>query len=437
VENILTRLPGYAIWGSAVSSATFKQSVLTFTATVLNGVLGMIFYILLARNLGPFNFGLFSLAITVLALVADIGNLGINTGIVNFVSKYYNTNYEKSLKFLKLGLTSKIVIAMFVLFFGYLLSPFISRQLFTKPELILPLRLVFIGVGTTWLFSFTTSYYQASQKFVSWGLIQIFTNSVRLIIIIYLASLLKLSVISAIIAYIIAPFLGFLLSFINISTDFVREKIGSKIRSEFFNYNKWIAISSGIGAFSSRTDTFVLGRLVNPTGIGIYSAANQLVQVVPQIIGAIGTVVAPKYSSFPDDTTMLKYFKKLFLMVVGITVFILFCTPLVRLIINYFFGEAYRNSFGIFIILLVASLIFLLSIPIHNAIIYYYQYPKLFSYLSIFNFAIVTGASIYLTIHFGYQATAYAMLLGNTVNFIIPLVWFLKKVRYKNRLEIN
>ena len=408
---------------------TFKQSALTFTATVINGILGMGFYILLARNLGPFTFGLFSLSITVLALVADIGNLGINTGIVNFVSKYIKTDHQKSMKFLKLGLVSKIIIAIVLLIIGFLISPLISDGIFNKPELTVPLRLVFIGVGTTWLFSFTTSYYQASQKFVSWGLIQIFSNSLRLLLIVYLSVTSKLSLNLAIVSYIVAPLLGFLLSFINISAKFIKEKINSQIRKEFFNFNKWVAISSGIAAFSSRSDTFVLGRLAQPTGIGIYSAANQLVQVVPQLIGAIGTVVAPKYSSFVNDKEMITYFKKLQLMVFGIAIFILACTPIARIIIYSFFGLDYQNSFPIFIILIVAMLIFFISIPIHNAIIYYYSYPKLFSYLSVINLLVVFISALYLTANFGYQKTAYAILFGNAVNFVIPLIWFLRRTK--------
>lgn len=383
--------------------------------------------------MGPYDFGLFSLSITVLAVVADVGNFGINAGIVNFVSKYLNSDNQRSMKFLKLGLTAKLIIGVFVLLLGFLASPFIATVLFKKPELINAFRLVFLGVGTTWLFSFTTSYYQATQKFISWGLIQIFTNSMRLIFIVLLLSNSKLNLILAVLSYITAPLLGFLFSFVNISLSFIKEKITSGIRSEFFNFNKWLAVSSGIGAFSSRTDTFVLGRLTTPAGIGIYSAANQLVQVIPQIIGAIGTVVAPRYSSFTNDKDMISYFKKLLLFVSGISIFILLCTPIVKFIIDIFFGVEYQNSFKIFVILVFSALIFLMSVPFHNAIIYYFSYPRLFSYLSVINFVVVATLSVYLTKTFGYQATAYAIVAGNFVNFLIPALWFWRRVKSINK----
>ena len=125
---------------------------------------------------------------------------------------------------------------------------------------------------------------------------------------------------------------------------------------------------------------------------------------------------------------MLTYFKKLLLMVVAVASFILLCTPGVRLIINQFFGVEYRNSFPIFMVLLVAMLFFLISVPFHNAIIYYYSYPKLFSYLSVINFIVIASLSVFLTLNFGYQSTAYAIMAGNIVNFIVPALWFWRRV---------
>lgn len=415
---------------SIVSTNTFKQSSLTFTATLINGLLGMAFYIFLARVLGPSDFGLFALSVTVLALVADIGNLGINTGIVNFVSKYLESDKTRSQKYLKLGLYSKIVISLAFLILGYLLSPFISEGIFSKPELITPLRLAFVGVGTTWMFSFATSYYQAVQKFVSWGIVQIFTNFIRLAGVVIFYLLAKLSLNTSLIFYIVAPLLGFLVSFINIPLSFTKEKLDKSLKKDFFGYNKWVAVSGGMSAFSSRADTFILGRLVTPYSIGLYSAANQLVQVVPQLIGAIGTVVAPKYASFDSDEKMLKYFKKLQYLVIGIAVGILVCTPFVKIIINVFFGEEYRQSFAIFMILLTSMLVFLISVPVHNAITYYYSYPKLFSVLSIVNFCIVVPLAYFLTLKYGVYSTAYAVLTGNIINFIIPTVWFIRKIKH-------
>ena len=80
-----------------ISSKTFTQSGITLTGTILSGILGLLFYITVARILGPNNFGFLAVAITTITLVADIGNLGTDTGIIRFVGKY--AKVDKAHKF--------------------------------------------------------------------------------------------------------------------------------------------------------------------------------------------------------------------------------------------------------------------------------------------------------------------------------------------------
>ena len=98
------------------ATSTLRQSAITFSGTVINGALGALFYILVARFLGPISFGLFSVAISVLTLIGDIGDLGTNTGLVRFVGKYLRRNPNKAKKFLKLGLEVKIAVSFLIIF---------------------------------------------------------------------------------------------------------------------------------------------------------------------------------------------------------------------------------------------------------------------------------------------------------------------------------
>jgi len=60
---------------SIFATATFKQSGITFSGTIVNGVLGAAFYILVARFLGPSSYGLLAVTIASLTLVSDIGDM--------------------------------------------------------------------------------------------------------------------------------------------------------------------------------------------------------------------------------------------------------------------------------------------------------------------------------------------------------------------------
>ena len=164
-------------------TSTFKQSSLTMFGTVTNGFLGAVFYILVARYLGPAQFGLFSIATLVLNMVADIGDLGTNTGLVRFVSANRIDNPEKANRFLKLGFEVKLIAAFVIGIVGVSLSSWIAVFLFKKPELAPLLRIAFIGVSGSLLFSFILTTLQAYERFWSWSLIQVISNAGRIVLI--------------------------------------------------------------------------------------------------------------------------------------------------------------------------------------------------------------------------------------------------------------
>src|SRR3990167_5859394 len=107
--------------GSITKTATWKQSQITIIGTIINGVLGAVFYIFIARFLGPADFGLLIISIVTLTLIADIVDLGTNTGLIRFVSAHLVSERWKSFKFLKLGLEIKLIVWLIVLFLGFYL----------------------------------------------------------------------------------------------------------------------------------------------------------------------------------------------------------------------------------------------------------------------------------------------------------------------------
>ncbi|MCL5019298.1 MAG: oligosaccharide flippase family protein, partial [Patescibacteria group bacterium] len=110
-----------------LSTATFKQSQVTLAGTIINGVLGAVFYILMARLLGPFDFGLLTVSIAALTLIADIVDFGTNTGLVRFVSSNISSNTERAWRFLKLSLEIKVMVWILVLLLGMIAAPFIAE----------------------------------------------------------------------------------------------------------------------------------------------------------------------------------------------------------------------------------------------------------------------------------------------------------------------
>ncbi len=412
-----------------IRTKTFEHSVITLLGTGVNGVLGVLFFILLARELGPSEFGLVSVSIVFLTLISDIADLGINTGLINFISKHIHSDTIKVKKFLKLGLESKIFFWFVVLISGWFLSPFIADYFLLKIELIMPLRLALVGVGGAMLFSFTTNSLQALQLYRVWSMLNIGANTFRLLITITLISLLTLTPGSALLTYIAVPFFGFLVGMFFLPKRFLKVKDEFSIAKDFFHFNKWIALSILISAFASRVDTFFLTRLTSFSDVGIYSAASQLTSFLPQITYAIAAVVAPKLGGFASPILAFTYLKKLQLYTLGIAALSLVAIPLAIFVIPVFYGKSFIESIPVFVILFFSQLIFLLSLPSHQSIFYYFSKPKVLTFVSFFHLLIISLICYFLILKFGVIGAAWGVFIGSLFNLLVPGLYVLKKFR--------
>jgi len=412
-----------------IRTKTLRQSVVTGTGTIINGVIGWIFYILVARNLGPSNFGIFSVATATIGLLSSIFNVGVDTGLVRFVGKYISSDKEKAFRFMKLGLKVKIISGVALITIGWFLIPFFAYTVLDKPGLLFPLRLSLIG-AFGWLLSFfVTSCLQATQKFFSWVGLNIFMTSLRLFAVLGLIYFGISNINFSLYAYIYSPFIGFLLG-ITFLPKFFKVKDEGSIAKEFFHYNKWVAIFTVIAAISSRLDIYLSTRLLSLSDLGIYSVANNLSSIVSEIVLALATVVAPKLASFVSVIDAKRYLKKLQLFVIALSVFgVAFGIPLSYYLIPKLYGLSYTPSILPFSILLISQAIFLISVPVHTSIYYYFSEPKVFVFVCLGQIILISTLGWYAISTYGYIGAAFTMLVGNLFNFVVPGLWVLNKLK--------
>lgn len=412
-----------------LSIKTLRHSAITFGATFINGLLGIIFFIILARNLSPGEFGLISVSIATFILIADIADLGVNTGIINFVSKYLHQDLTQAYRFMKLALKIKILVWIIAVFLGWLAAPLIAKYLLLKEELAFSLQLTLAGLGSALFFSFATNCLLAFQKYLSWGTVTIVANTLRLALILILLMVVRLNTTTALISYLVAPMVGFFIGLMFLPLKFLQVTKEDRVIKEFFKFNKWIIIVTVLGAVGLRMDTFLVTRFLSISEVGIYSVASQLSMVIPQITFALATVVAPKLASFKDDQTAINYLFKLQKLCLALSGVGLLGIPLAYLFIPYFYGLIFQQAVLPFIILLIGQLIFLISLPAHQAIFYYFSSPKVFVYSTIIQLSTLGVVGFFLIPAFGMMGAAWAVLGGTLTNFIIPSVWVVNRLR--------
>ena len=419
-----------ACLNDVLKTATFRQSSITFSGTFINGLLGALFYILTARFLGPSDFGILIIAITALTLVADISELGVGTGLVRFVGSALADQRQKAYRFLKLGLEIKIILAVSLAILGWLVAHEVAVGIFQKEALAIPLQVAFLGVSGMILFTFSTHAFQAFQKFWYWSNIQVGTNALRVGVVVLLMSLGQLNLISSLITYISMPFIGFTVSLIFLPKQFLKVQKEYLVLREFFHYSKWVALFTLIAAISARLDTFISARLLPTAEVGFYGAATQLVTVIPQIVVSLHTVVAPKMAAMGSKQDLIAYMKKVALLTIALAGVILLVSPLVVLLIPLLYGNAFATTVPLlFMILLVAMLVFLVSVPMHMSVFYYFSYPQLFVWIALGHLIIIGILGWQMISLYGAIGAAITVLAGAIFNFVVPLVWVLNKLK--------
>jgi O-antigen/teichoic acid export membrane protein len=413
----------------ALSTSTFRQSLVTFGGIVASGGLAAVFYIIAARALGPEGFGILTVALGFLTLVSGISDVGTSTGLVRFVGQYFNKDPQKAKRFLKLGLKIKVLLCLFVLALGFWVIPWVSTVVFTRPELTVPLRIALVGVCSAILFSYITSALQGVQKFWLWSGIQVGTNLVRVAIFLVAMLLFSVSVESTLWIFSGSLLLGFFIGLWFLPKGTLGVNKDTSVLREFFDYNKWVAAFILVAAFSARMDTFISARLLPIAMVGIYGVATQIVAIVPQIVSAISTVIAPKMASMGGVSDLVSYIKKTQVLVLALSLLGILSIPVVLYLIPILFGEVYIEAGPLFVVLLFAQLVYLISVPIHTSVFYYFSYPKLFFWISLGHLAITGGLGWMFISRFGVMGAAFAVLAGSVFNFLVPLVWVLRKVR--------
>ncbi len=404
-----------------IKTKTFSQSAMTIGATILAGILGLFFYLTLAKQLGPTAFGIFSVAVATLSLLADVGDLGTDTGLIRFIGKYINEK-DKTKQFLKLGLEVKLIVWITVLAVGWFITPFIVKNILLKPELLGPIRLSLVGFGGALLFSFSNHALQAFQKYPEWSVFQVLGNLARILIIFLIIITVGLNLNNSLYIYILIPFIFFLFSLLFLPNFYFAKK-ETGVAKEFFNFNVWVFITTVISALAARTDVFLITRMLPITQVGIYSAAMQLTSFMPQLSFAIATVAAPKLASFPEKHMAITYLKKLQLFCVGIALIGLSGIPVVYLLINKYYGAAYTESFVPFVILYLGQLLLLMALPAQQAIYYYFGKPKFFVPLSMIHLIIILFLGTLLIGNIGVIGAAWAVLAVEVMLLVVPVTW--------------
>ncbi|MFH0936564.1 MAG: flippase [Candidatus Woesearchaeota archaeon] len=321
---------------------------IVFIGSLFSKLLGY-FYVLILARLGSYKFGLLNIGFGIYALVGIIALLGLNIGVLRYVSFYKAKNNKNKIKgaivsALQITLPLSLLLSSIIFIFADKIA-----NLFHDDSLTLILRIIIIGVpffvlGNIFI-HVLRAYHKIGYAIGAREIIEKIVNILLTLLLFYFG----LSVYGASIAYTVAAVSTFIISF------YLMEKkvfsIFTKIkthyyRSEILKYSLPLVFTGFFFMIIRWVNTFILGYFENASSVGIYNVSLSTADLMYLIPIALTTLSFPimteGYSKNKDlkliyDTTT----KWIFLMIVPIYLVFFFFS---KNILGIMFGGEYSKG---------------------------------------------------------------------------------------------
>jgi len=402
---------------------TGKDTSIVFAGTLVNVIVGGLFFILAPRILGPSDFGIFSTVVATGVVAVRLSSLGVETGILKFAHR--SSNQQNAI--LSIALKSYLFFGLIIAVIGFFIAPILSAIL-GHPEITLFLRIAF---GATVFFHLTNLFVaglQARQEFLKASIPSIANNVARIVLLLIGSYFFTIGLYFLTVIYFAVTIISTIIG--KYFLPFNIEKIDKSLASDFFKFNIWVAFSLTLASIPF--DNYFLLKLAGPIQTGLYAAPLKILTVVYEFGGNFTSVLASRFASFDNKEKVINFAKKtsglVLLFSLGLLFLILIADPLVILI----FGKEFSGSIQVLKILAIGFIFFFLS-TIPSSIILYYFGKSQISFAITFSRYWFFVILLFLAVpSFEAIGAAYAFTISEFLAFSLMLFYVLFKLNAKN-----
>ncbi|MBD3279381.1 MAG: oligosaccharide flippase family protein [Candidatus Pacebacteria bacterium] len=400
------------------TSAGFKQAGVTVVANLGAMSITALALILVSRYLGPTKFGQFNVAFSLLLILSQIADLGLNFAQNKFVGE--TTNKKIINQVFSQVVAFKLISTVLLVVLGIIGSKALANYLnFTQPILIL-VAFVLAG-GTIWFEQLSYMlrslhrFYWAVSLMVLQAVLK-FTGLVALV-------LVKGKNVSLFFSwYALAPGLTLLLWPVALPS-WLRLNINNqsvKIRKQLINFTKHLSFNLAAMTFLQNLDVLFVQAYLSSWETGIYSGISRIALLLVFAAYALGMVLNPRVSRYKQKVDLQVYLKKAWLVVLIAVIGFLVFLPLAKILIQLTIGSAYLSGVIYLQFLIAAAFVTFATIPF-MALFYSFEAPWYFSLTGIGQILILIVANFLLLPRFGLWAAVMIILAIRVLTFVFTV----------------
>lgn len=400
-------------------SSGLKSAALMTIGNVGSTGVAAIAMIIFSRQLGPEQFGIFSVLFSLMLILSRIGDMGINIAVSRAIAQNHDSpkaivNYSQNGSYLKALIMSVIIVL------GIFAAPYVTSNLLNLNASYAPLvRLVIVLSTSVVIYEYINSLLQARQRF---GL-SVATNTIQSLLKLALALIslvvaVKLELIT--LSYMLLPLIGASVGLFVISGRELLPRYNPKITKSIVSVARWTSLSILAGALAENIDVLIVQNYLSTHETGLYAAATRIATVASLIGWSLGTVLNMRVAQYKDKRNLDQYLKKGAMLALAALILtlaiILVTTPLVNLTI----GTSYLSVVPTLNILLISTAILTATTPF-VALFYVFDYPRYFAISGALTALTLITADLILIPALGLVGAGWARVITRTVVIIYTL----------------
>ncbi len=285
-----------------------KGTIFLAIAQIVFVLVSYAIHIVLARKLGPSNYGTYNVVVSLVSIV----NLFLTTGIPKTVSKFISEDENNFEKVKKTSVFLQTFLGLFTSLLFFVFSRDIANLL-GDPSLESYIKIVSPMIFVYGFYSLFIGYINGFREYKKQAISQTVYYFSKVILIFILVYLLNSSIKGALLGFALSPLLGLLACLFFV--DF-RLNGGNFPIKKIILFSLPITFFSVINNFALNLDLFFVKALVsNVLDVGYYSAASTIAKTLTYVTVPISSVIFPVISNLTYKGKLEKnkvYIKKSF-----------------------------------------------------------------------------------------------------------------------------
>ena len=399
-------------------SKTAKDTYIVTSGNIIFSISASLFTILLFRTLTVSDFGIFSVLLAFILILADLAEFGIGSSLSSFLPRMRSDTTTMG-EFLGSAFLVQVIIGIVISLLIFLFSSDIADILLHTTEYQYLIQVCSLGIIAAIITNFSQYALSAQQKFFPNSILTILAGLLRvifiLILIFFKSTSLSFILQMQVITLCILASVGCIFLVLNGLRIVMKKSYVQKLLS----FSWYLGITKGATSLSGRLDILMLVMLSNATEVGFYSTALRVASVFSILSGSIITVIAPKFASLSSYVQMKKYLMKVAVIITGIIISILIFILVSHPFMTIVFGNKALPSVWVLQLLLISIIFSIATIPLTTLTTYYFQKPHAVTIINIVQLFIIFTANILFIPLYGRIGTAYSLILAYGCTFLL------------------